>query len=123
MLTNLQDSYACYFNLKHKRPGGLFQSMFKAVRIENEDQFLHVSRYIHLNPSSSFLVKTENLVSYPWSSLIGYLKPEQIIWKFLNCQPILELANGEKKYSQFVFDRADYQRKLAKIKHLVLENP
>ena len=47
-MSNYQNSYARYFNTKYKRDGGLFQSMFRAIRIETDEQLLHVSRYIHL---------------------------------------------------------------------------
>ncbi|MGB9613620.1 MAG: transposase, partial [Candidatus Margulisiibacteriota bacterium] len=43
-MSNFQDSYAKYFNLRTERHGSLFQSMFKAVRIETEEQLLHVCR-------------------------------------------------------------------------------
>lgn len=121
MLANLQNGYARYFNLKHQRTGHLFQSMFKAVRIETDEQLLHVSRYIHLNPTSSYLVKIKNLASYPWSSLPEYLGEKGA--KFLSPDLVLELAGGENRYREFVFDQAEYQRELEKIKHLALENP
>lgn len=123
MLRNLQNSYAKYFNLKHKRQGSLFQSMFKAVRIETDEQFLHVSRYIHLNPSTSYLVKIKDLSLYPWSSLGEYTGENKSLFSFTNSQFILDLASGRKKYQEFVFDQARYQQKLGEIKHLVLENP
>lgn len=44
------NSYAHYVNIKYKRVGPLFQGLFKGVLIESDEQFLHVSRYIHLNP-------------------------------------------------------------------------
>ncbi len=69
-----QDSYAKYFNTKHKRAGALFQAPFKSVLVESDEQLLHVSRYIHLNPLTSYLLKeTEELSQYPWSSFIDYL--------------------------------------------------
>jgi len=122
MLRNLQNSYAKYFNLKHKRQGSLFQSMFKAVRMETDEQFLHVSRYIHLNPSTSYLVKIKDLALYPWSSLGEYVVMNKSLFSFMNSQFILDLAGGREKYQEFVFDQAEYQRKLGEIKHLVLEN-
>lgn len=119
MLANLQNGYARYFNLRHKRLGPLFQSMFKAVRIETEEQLLHVSRYIHLNPSSSYLIRIKNLSSYSWSSFPEYLGKRP--FTFVNPGPILNLAGGNKKYEEFVFDQAEYQQELDKIKHLVFE--
>lgn len=65
-MSNFQNSYAKYFNTRHERTGTLFQPMFKAVRIESEEQLIHVSRYIHLNPVTSYILKTiEELETYP----------------------------------------------------------
>lgn len=119
MLANLQNGYARYFNLRSKRRGPLFQSRFKAVRMETEEQLLHVSRYIHLNPSTSYLVKIDDLSSYPWSSLPEYLGKHS--FPFINPETILGLAGGKEKYKDFVFDQAEYQQELAKIKHSILE--
>jgi len=119
MISNLQNGYARYFNIKYKRPGPLFQSIFKAIRIENEEQLLHVSRYIHLNPSSSFIIKTEKIVIYPWSSLPEYLEDKPT--RFINRELLLTLAGGKENYRKFVFDQAKYQKELEKIKHLLLE--
>jgi len=121
MLACLQNSYAKYFNFKSKRQGPLFQSMFKVVRIENEEQFLHVSRYIHLNPSTSFLVEPEKLSSWLWSSFSEYLGLRPTC--FLNTDLILKMTGGSKLYEKFVLNQADYQRKIGMIKRLSLENP
>lgn len=47
---SLGTRYGMYFNKKYKRDGSLFQDVYKAVTIESEEQLLHLSRYIHLNP-------------------------------------------------------------------------
>ena len=65
-MSQIQNSYTKYFNTKRKRIGSLLQGQFKAKRIETEEQLIHVSRYIHLNPYSSFIVKsTKQLKEYP----------------------------------------------------------
>lgn len=118
-LKNIQDSYGKYYNIKYKRIGPLFQNRFKAILVENENQLLHLSRYIHLNPYSSLVVKKkEDLLQYPWSSFPQYLgetggfcRPEVVLGQFRSPQ----------RYRDFVFDQADYQRELEKIKHLLLE--
>lgn len=119
-MSNFQNSYTRYFNTRHERVGPLFLDQFKAVRIETEEQLLHVSRYIHLNPYSSFVVKSlKELKSYPWFSLPEYLglANENV------CEKTIILANfkAPKDYQKFVFDHADYQRELEKIKHLTFE--
>lgn len=119
-ISNIQNGHAKYYNLKNNRYGSLFQSMFKAVRIESDDQFLHVSRYIHLNPLTGFLVNKENFLDYQWSSILDYLsKDKERI--FVNSQPILDMVKNKEKYKEFILDQVDYQRELAQIKHLVLE--
>ena len=40
----------CYFNIKHKRVGPLFQGVYKAVRVTSEEQLLYLTKYIHRNP-------------------------------------------------------------------------
>jgi len=44
--------YSMYVNKMYDRVGTLFQGIYKAVLIENENYLLHLSRYIHLNPSA-----------------------------------------------------------------------
>jgi len=63
-LSNFANSYTRYFNTKYQRTGALFQGIFKTVRIESDEQLVHVSRYIHFNPVLSFLVDDENLEEY-----------------------------------------------------------
>lgn len=119
-MSNFQNSFTRYSNTRHERIGQLFLDQFKAVRIETDEQLLHVSRYIHLNPYSSFIVKAlEDLQDYPWSSLPEYLEQKES--GSCDTKMILSLAGGKQKYKDFVFSHADYQRELEKIKHLILE--
>lgn len=117
---NLTNSYTRYFNTKNKRRGPLFQGKFKAIRVETEEQLSHLSRYVHLNPYSSYVVKNiKALGEYPFSSLPEFLGKTQADL----CQKSLILANFKNKtaYQDFVFNQADYQKKLEEIKHLTLE--
>lgn len=119
-MSNFQNSYAKFFNLKYQRPGPLYQSIFKAVRVENNDQLLHVNRYIHLNPFSSRLVEIDKLLEYPWSSFPHYLGNIQS--PFIKSALVLDQFKSLEAYRKFVFDQAGYQRKLNDIKHLILED-
>ncbi|MBL7159703.1 transposase [Candidatus Microgenomates bacterium] len=119
-LSNFTNSYTRYFNVKNKRNGPLFQGKFKAIRVETNKQLLHLSRYIHLNPYSSYVVKTPKaLEKYSYSSLLEYLGKFQIGLCSKNI--ILGQFKNINLYKNFVFDQADYQRKLQRIKHLMLE--
>jgi len=119
---NIQNSYAKYFNTKNKRNGSLFQEMFKAIRIESDEYFLQVTRYIHLNPYSSFMVKKiEDLVNYKWSSLGEYLTRKEN-FGFIDKEFLNSFFSSTEKLSQFTFDQADYQKKLKEIEHFIKEN-
>lgn len=118
-ISNFTNSYTKYFNTKHERAGPLFQGTFKAVRIETDEQLVHVSRYIHLNPTSSFLIKPEELENYHWSSYPEYLNfsGQHLTSKNI----ILDLFSSKEEYKKFVLDQMDYARQLEIVKHLVLE--
>lgn len=118
-MSNFQNSYAKYFNLKTDRTGSLFQSMFKAVRIESDEQLIHTCRYIHLNPLTSYIIKEiKDLEIYPWSSYSEYFKDSS---DFVDTSLILEFFPSKKLFKKFTLDQVDYQRQLDKIKHLSFE--
>jgi len=118
-MRKVQNSYVKYFNLKNNRIGPLFQSPFKAIRIEKDEQLVHISRYIHLNPSSSNLVKIKDLEKYFWFSLPEYLGRREI--RFIHPEFILNFFKTKKRYKEFIFDQASYQKELQNIKYLCLE--
>lgn len=119
-LADFQNSFTRYINTKHSRSGHLLQGQFKATRIITEEQLTHVSRYIHLNPYTSYVVKTfDDLKKYPWSSLSEYIENKKE--SLCETETILSFFSSKKRYLQFMFDQKDYQRKLEHIKHLLLE--
>jgi putative transposase len=120
-ISNFINSYTKYFNTRHERMGPLFLGQFKAILVANDSQFLHLSRYVHLNPYTSYLVDNDDkLINYEWSLLKNYLNPKD------NSFCSKELLSGfykhnKNKYEEFVLNHKDYQRKLGEIKHLLLE--
>jgi putative transposase len=116
-IQRLSNSFAHYFNVKYENKGPIFEGKFKAVRVEDEEQLIHLSRYIHLNPVSSYLV--EKPEDYPFSSYRFYLGDEQSM--ALDPSPVLSRFSSPKKYAEFVEEQKNYQRSLEKIKHLALE--
>jgi putative transposase len=118
-ISNLQNGFAKFYNKKLERKGSLFCHSFKRVRIETEEQFIHVSRYIHLNPVTSCLIKIEELDVYPYTSFPVYLGEKR--QSFVETSYILNHFKTVQRYKKFVYDQSDYQKKLNKIKNLVIE--
>ena len=112
------DSFTRYFNIKNERLGPLFQGAFKAVLVESDEQLLHVSRYIHLNPLIANVAKDLN--DYLWSSYPAYIGLEPKEWREivpLDNQMILSQFSSNKNYEEFVRDQISYANSIEEIKH------
>lgn len=75
-MQRLGTGYTKYFNRKYDRTGALFESSYKSVLIEDDRQFLHSTRYVHLNQIDLFAEgedRFEKLLEYPWSSFRHYI--------------------------------------------------
>ena len=114
---NVQNSFAKFYNLKNDRHGTLFEHAFKAKFIETDEEFLHVSRYIHLNPVTSRLIDVDQLATYPWTSLPHYIKGDG----FISSEKILDMLSSKGNFLRFINDQVDYQKKLHDIKHLIID--
>ena len=117
-VSNVCNSHSRYFNTKHSRVGPLFQGPFKAVRVETEEQLRHLSRYVHLNPVSAFVIDERLLDSYPWSSLSEYLTSQA---RIINPEPIMSVFKTTERYREFVHDNIDFAKSLAKIKYYAID--
>lgn len=115
-MSKLSNSYTKYYNTKNNRVGPLFQGEFKSVLVESDEQLIHLSRYIHLNPLASALCK--NPEDYEWSSYNEYFKNiAGICFKEI----VLSLYKNSFEYKEFVLDQADYARELEIIKHQLID--
>ncbi len=86
--------YSMYFNKRYNRVGSLFQGKYKAVMVLDELYLLHLSRYIHLNPSEY----TTDLVN-SYSSYGEYLGIRNTDW--VKPRPILLYFENEKANPEF----------------------
>lgn len=121
-MQRLGNGYTRYFNTRNNREGRLFTTQYKTVPIKNDEQLIHVSRYIHLNPymSSRVGVSLEKLRVYPWSSLRTYLdtglsyicQPREVLrffssqndyWKFVE-GGVAELSDDLERFSKLLID-------------------
>ncbi len=85
-------NYVMYFNKKYNRVGTLFQGKYKAALIDNDTYLLHLSRYIHLNPTKGSDPKT-----YPYSSYNYYLGEKNARW--LKPDEVLSFFKSSRKLS------------------------
>lgn len=118
-VANMTNSYTKYFNTKHKRVGPLFGGIFKAVHIEDNEQLIHLSRYIHLNPATAYIIEAKNLHEYPWSSYLEYINKALV--PLCNKEKILEFFKDDKDYEDFCKDQESYSRELKEIEHLTID--
>ena len=129
-MQKLGTGYANYFNKKYKRVGGLFQGKFKAVVIEKESYFEHISFYIHANPlkylgsptsETSEISEILFLEKYRWSSFLDYIGKKNFP-SITSRELFLDFFGSEKKYleqtKQWVKER---KKNFEKIQEIVLE--
>ena len=106
-MRSIMTSYSRYFNQKYKKSGPMFESRYKAVRIDQQSYLEHITRYIHLNPR-----RWENY----YNSSLGYYKngnePE-----WLNNKEILDLFISREEYIAFVEDYEEMRNMLSELKY------
>lgn len=117
-MSKLSNSYTKYFNVKDKRIGPLLQGEFKSVHIGSNEQLIHLSRYIHLNPLVGY--KTKSLENYRWSSYLEYTSTATPI--LCDKDIILSQFKSLEEYKKFILDYEEYARELEFIKHLLLDH-
>lgn len=121
-VSNFQNSYTKFFNERNNRKGPLFSGRFKSVLVENDEQLIHLSRYIHLNPLTGYLLANmEELMSYPYSSLPNYLGTSNNL-SIADPEPIMEFFNSAADYQAFLADQASYQRELKQLERLTFKH-
>ena len=104
--------YSMFINKKYERVGPLYQSVYKAVLIESDEQLLYTTGYIHRNPFSKNLASKDHLfhgwLSQP-SSLPEYLEQRKTEW--VHPKEILSYfskTNPGLSYQNFIEQANDY---------------
>ena len=116
-INRLLNSYSRYYNTKYQRKGPLWEGRFRRIRISTEEQLLHLTRYIHLNPATSYIVeKPETFIYSSYREYLGLVGD-----KITQPGQVLGPNYSSKDYKQFVDVRRDYQRKIKEIKEILIE--
>jgi putative transposase len=114
---NIQNCYAKYFNIKHKRKGPLWVGPFKNIIIKTNEQLLHMTRYLHLNPVTAGLI--DDMEEWEYSSYKEYLLKIEKENKICKFDDLIDIS--PKLYKKFCKNRIAYQKELSKIKDMLLE--
>lgn len=116
-MADILNSFTRYYNSRSKRKGSVFLTPFRSRKVVSDEQFIHTSRYIHLNPYSAGLASSfDELINYPYSSLKEYINKNEE--KICSTKDILAMFGGDRKrYKEFVLNNAEYQRTLEYVKY------
>lgn len=100
-IKRISSNYAQNFNDKYGNVGHLFQGRYGSELIENDEYFLEVSRYIHLNPVRAYINNMPE--EYKWSSYGMYigLKKEEII-KSDRILAYFQQENSREMYKNYI---------------------
>lgn len=115
-MRSITTAYSMYFNRKYSRVGSLFQNIYKAVQVENDQSLLHLSRYIHQNPAARGVSPSD----YPWSSYQNYISKRSYEW--LETKTIFEYFNSSKSGSSYQNFVESNTQNFEQIAQLLLED-
>jgi len=122
IMHDINSAYTKYFNGRYEKTGHLFRERFRAILIEKETYLAGVTRFMHLLPVDTHLVKQPG--DHHWGSYQAYLsnlnsncavdklimsiEPEQVEVDIKEVLDIfsLELGQARLKYQEFV-EKAD----------------
>ncbi|MEA3295521.1 MAG: transposase [Patescibacteria group bacterium] len=122
-MRKLGTGYASYFNKKYDRKGHLFQSRFKAVLVENNEQLKTVFTYINTNPISliepgwkDFGIKDSKktnkfLEKYKWSSYLDYIGKKNFP-SVTERDFMLKVMDGEQGCKDYVKNWIKYKKEI-----------
>lgn len=117
LLSKVCTSYSKRFNKKYGHIGHVFQDQFKSVLVENNNQLLHLSSYIHSNPKVGKLVK--DLENWKFSSYLNFINKER--YNLCSKNIILEQFSNFKTYKNFVEDSVEKIKSAKNLNYALLD--
>jgi REP element-mobilizing transposase RayT/lambda repressor-like predicted transcriptional regulator len=82
VMLRILTGYAGSFNLRHRRPGHLFQNRYKSILCQEDPYYLELIRYIHLNPIRAGLIDDlRALDDYPYAGHSAVMGKMQRDWQ------------------------------------------
>ncbi|MBI2405346.1 transposase [Candidatus Gottesmanbacteria bacterium] len=127
-MNSLATRYTMYFNRRYKRIGPLYQSVYKAVLIETDEQLLHLTRYIHRNPldlaskgvafkgsPELFAIQPSSYPEYVGQRKTAWVHPEEILKFFSKTNPKLS-------YQSFVEHEDDHEDDMEMLQKITIDD-
>lgn len=124
--------YTGYFNKKYQRSGHLFQGPFRAVMVENDNQFRYIAAYINvINPAQEIEPKIKEIgvgnikrvleftEDFPWSTHREYLGLRESI--IIDKNAMEKMFSSPQDYEKFIRDVLEGKKKLDHINNLILD--
>ncbi len=116
-------SYSKYFNTRHQRTGGLFETNFKSSYIDTDPYLKYIFSYIHLNPiklvdsmwKENGIKNIEKakkfLENYKWSSYQDYYGKKRDENKIISKKDFPEYFDNPEIFKKEIFDWLSFNPK------------
>jgi putative transposase len=114
LMRSIMTGYSMYYNRRYNGYGHVFQGTYKASHINNESYWLHISRYIHLNPID---IK-KDYKAYDFSSYKYFIDRPSPTW--LHPEHITG-SFTKKEYELFIDDYINQKDAMNEIKRLLAD--
>ncbi len=111
-MSSLMTSYGKYFNHKYQHVGSVFESRYKAKRIDDDSYLIHISRYIHMNP--------RRWQAYRHSSLRYAFSENYPDW--LDIKEVTNNFKDRADYRNFLLEYQGNKESLEAIKYQLADN-
>ena len=111
---NFLISYSKSFNKMYGRRGSLFLDNIQRIKIDDDDYFTTMIRYIHFNPVLHGF--TDNLFQWKFSSIHAYFSDQRTL---LNMNEVINWFGGIEPFKQF--HQSFQEEEFEDIKHLTIE--
>ena len=108
LMSSLCTRYTMYFNRTHNRVGRLYQGVYKAVLMNNEAQYLHVTRYIHKQALTNEEDFPSSYPEYLGLRKTEWVHPEEVLSFFSTTNPTFSYKTFVTEYNP-IFDESEQE--------------
>lgn len=109
-MNSLGTRYTMYFNKKYKRVGKLYQGTYKAVMVTSDEQFVHLTRYIHKQALALQGDAWKRGVQEQPSSYMDYVGKRKTDWVYPEeILAFFSKTNPKLSYEAFVKEQDDFE--------------